>query len=102
MVNLGSQYGVDFVAYLHHTSLVHSEYAMLVLTEGATVRWTLRGWSKQECSEDVLSSLRQRVWAWGCVSFMWGTVLCGREDSSKMEVQKIVRKIMPSMAFETM
>ncbi|CAH9072995.1 unnamed protein product, partial [Cuscuta europaea] len=32
VVRSGSQYGVDFVAYRHHPSLVHSEYAVLVLS----------------------------------------------------------------------
>ncbi|KAJ7980956.1 tRNA-splicing endonuclease subunit Sen2-1-like [Quillaja saponaria] len=34
VVMSGSQYGVDFVAFLHHPALVHSEYAVLVLSEG--------------------------------------------------------------------
>lgn len=34
VVRSGLQYGVDFVAYRHHPSLVHSEYAVLVLSKG--------------------------------------------------------------------
>nr|GEX65405.1 ribonuclease H-like domain-containing protein [Tanacetum cinerariifolium] len=34
VVRSGDQYGVDFVAYRHHPSLVHSEYGVLVLREG--------------------------------------------------------------------
>ncbi|ERN15021.1 hypothetical protein AMTR_s00032p00237240 [Amborella trichopoda] len=33
VVRQGSQYGTDFVAYRHHPALVHSEYAVLVLSE---------------------------------------------------------------------
>ncbi|KAK4358763.1 hypothetical protein RND71_020992 [Anisodus tanguticus] len=33
VVRLGSQYGVDYVAYRHHPALVHSEYAVLALSE---------------------------------------------------------------------
>ena len=33
VVRSGSQYGVDFVAYRHHPSLVHSEYAVIVLSD---------------------------------------------------------------------
>ncbi|KNA03769.1 hypothetical protein SOVF_205940 [Spinacia oleracea] len=32
VVKSGSQYGVDYVAYRHHPALVHSEYAILVLS----------------------------------------------------------------------
>ncbi|GAV83910.1 tRNA_int_endo domain-containing protein/tRNA_int_endo_N domain-containing protein [Cephalotus follicularis] len=34
VVRSGLQYGVDFIDYRHHPSLVHSEYAVLVLLEG--------------------------------------------------------------------
>ncbi|KAJ8768776.1 hypothetical protein K2173_023680 [Erythroxylum novogranatense] len=40
VVRPGSQYGVDFVAYRHHPSLVHSEYAVLVLSESVCGRLT--------------------------------------------------------------
>ncbi|XP_057548380.1 tRNA-splicing endonuclease subunit Sen2-1-like [Amaranthus tricolor] len=33
VVKSGSQYGVDYVAYRQHPALVHSEYAVLVLSE---------------------------------------------------------------------
>lgn len=33
VVRSGSQYGVDYVAYRHHPALVHSEYAVVVLSE---------------------------------------------------------------------
>ncbi|CAI9105186.1 OLC1v1004052C1 [Oldenlandia corymbosa var. corymbosa] len=34
VVKPGNLYGADFVAYRHHPSLVHSEYAVLVLSDG--------------------------------------------------------------------
>ncbi|XP_074558704.1 putative tRNA-splicing endonuclease subunit Sen2 [Curcuma longa] len=33
VVRLGTNYGVDFVAYRHHPALVHAEYAVLVIPE---------------------------------------------------------------------
>lgn len=33
VVRSGSQYGVDYVVYRHHPALVHSEYAVIVLSE---------------------------------------------------------------------
>ncbi|KAJ4953756.1 hypothetical protein NE237_030588 [Protea cynaroides] len=47
VVRPGSQYGVDFVAYRHHPALVHSEYAVVVLSEGGENR-RLRVWSDLE------------------------------------------------------
>ena len=53
----GLQYGVDFVAYRHHPSLVHSEYAVIVLSEGDVGR--LRVWSDIQtlwkCCENIVS-----------------------------------------------
>lgn len=48
VVRSGSQYGVDYVAYRHHPALVHSEYAVLVLSEGkgnGNSRGRLKLWS---------------------------------------------------------
>ncbi|KAK6235367.1 hypothetical protein QUC31_019111 [Theobroma cacao] len=46
VVRPGLQYGVDFVAYRHHPALVHSEYAVLVLSEGDNdLNGRLRVWS---------------------------------------------------------
>lgn len=51
VVRSGSQYGVDFVAYRHHPSLVHSEYAVLVLAEGEDgENGRLRVWSDIHCT----------------------------------------------------
>nr|XP_043634052.1 tRNA-splicing endonuclease subunit Sen2-1-like [Erigeron canadensis] len=47
VVTRGGQYGADFVAYRHHPSLVHSECAVLVLSEKKADR--LRVWSDYEC-----------------------------------------------------
>ncbi|KAJ4838921.1 hypothetical protein Tsubulata_025957 [Turnera subulata] len=52
VVRPGSQYGVDYVAYRHHPSLVHSEYTVLVLSEGEgeNVNGRLRVWSDIYCT----------------------------------------------------
>ncbi|XP_043688072.1 tRNA-splicing endonuclease subunit Sen2-2-like [Telopea speciosissima] len=48
-VRPGSQYGVDFVAYHHHPALVHSEYAVIVVSEsGDNANRRLRVWSDLE------------------------------------------------------
>ncbi|KAJ8563686.1 hypothetical protein K7X08_032138 [Anisodus acutangulus] len=51
VVRSGSQYGVDFVAYRHHPALVHSEYAVLVLSSArnGTSNGRLRVWSDFQC-----------------------------------------------------
>lgn len=51
VVRSGSQYGVDYVAYRHHPALVHSEYAVLVLSERkANSNARLRLWSDMYCT----------------------------------------------------
>ncbi|KAG8075608.1 hypothetical protein GUJ93_ZPchr0006g40676 [Zizania palustris] len=35
VVRSGLQYGADFVAYSHHPALVHSEFVVVVVAEGA-------------------------------------------------------------------
>lgn len=46
VVKSGSQYGVDYVAYRHHPAFVHSEYAVLVLSErNGSSNERLRLWS---------------------------------------------------------
>ncbi|XP_010520341.1 PREDICTED: tRNA-splicing endonuclease subunit Sen2-2 [Tarenaya hassleriana] len=55
IVRSGLQYGVDFVAYRHHPSLVHSEYAVLVQSgdgDGNGGNFRLRVWS------DIHSAVR--------------------------------------------
>ncbi|XP_010680990.2 tRNA-splicing endonuclease subunit Sen2-1 [Beta vulgaris subsp. vulgaris] len=56
VVRSGSQYGVDYVVYRHHPALVHSEYAVIVLSE-----------------RDGISNERLKLW-----SDLYGTIrLCG-------------------------
>ncbi|GER42099.1 splicing endonuclease 1 [Striga asiatica] len=52
LVKSGSQYGVDFVAYRHHPSLVHAEYAVIVLSdEGESSKnKRLNSWSDLHCT----------------------------------------------------
>jgi len=51
VVRSGSQYGVDYVAYRHHPALVHSEYAVLVLSDrNANSNARLRLWSDLYCT----------------------------------------------------
>lgn len=51
VVRSGSQYGVDYVAYRHHPALVHSDYAVLVLSErNANSNGRLRLWSDMYCT----------------------------------------------------
>ncbi|XP_040994476.1 tRNA-splicing endonuclease subunit Sen2-1-like [Juglans microcarpa x Juglans regia] len=58
VVKSGSTYGVDFVAYRHHPSLVHSEYAVLVLSEGEDeVNGRLRLWSDLHCTTRLSGSV---------------------------------------------
>ncbi|GAB2296866.1 hypothetical protein Dimus_030967 [Dionaea muscipula] len=47
VVRAGSQYGVDYVAYRHHPALVHSEYAVLVLSNNDE---RLREWTDFHCT----------------------------------------------------
>lgn len=62
IVRSGLQYGVDFVVYRHHPSLVHSEYVVLVQFIGGNDR--LRTWSDIHCTvrltgRNTVGSLRQ-------------------------------------------
>ncbi|CAA0811956.1 tRNA-splicing endonuclease subunit Sen2-1 [Striga hermonthica] len=51
VVKSGSLYGVDFVAYRHHPSLVHAEYAVIVLSdEGESKNGRLNSWSDFHCT----------------------------------------------------
>ncbi|KAM3374133.1 tRNA-splicing endonuclease subunit Sen2-1 [Capsicum galapagoense] len=62
VVRSGSQYGVDFVAYRHHPALVHSEYAVLVLSAqvvSANVR--LRVWSDFHCTLRLCGSVAKTL-----------------------------------------
>ncbi|XP_050209858.1 tRNA-splicing endonuclease subunit Sen2-1-like [Mercurialis annua] len=62
VVRPGSQYGVDFVAYRHHPSLVHSEYAVLVLSEDdANANGRLRVWSDFYCTIRLCGSVAKTL-----------------------------------------
>ncbi|PWA47658.1 tRNA-splicing endonuclease [Artemisia annua] len=62
VVMSGHRYGVDFVAYRHHPSLVHSEYAVLVLSEGdANGNNRLRVWSDYQCTLRLCGSVAKAL-----------------------------------------
>lgn len=61
VVMSGVRYGVDFVAYHHHPALVHSEFAVLVLSskeEGCgDANARLRSWSDIHCTTRLCSGV---------------------------------------------
>ncbi|CAN4098911.1 unnamed protein product [Withania somnifera] len=62
VVRSGSQYGVDFVAYRHHPALVHSEYAVLVLSaQNASANGRLRVWSDFHCTLRLCGSVAKTL-----------------------------------------
>ncbi|KAG5515441.1 hypothetical protein RHGRI_036482 [Rhododendron griersonianum] len=62
VVRSGSQYGVDFIAYRHHPALVHSEYAVLVLSEGqGNANGRLRVWSDFQCTLRLCGSVAKTL-----------------------------------------
>lgn len=62
IVRSGSQYGVDFVAYRHHPVLVHSDYAVLVLSEGnQDSNGRLRVWSDFHCTIRLCGSVAKTL-----------------------------------------
>ncbi|MFS7894288.1 putative tRNA-intron lyase [Helianthus anomalus] len=60
VVRSGCQYGVDFVAYRHHPSLVHSEYGVLVFSDG-NANDRLRVWSDFQCSLRLCGSVAKTL-----------------------------------------
>lgn len=56
----GLQYGVDFVAYRHHPSLVHSEYSVLVRS-GDSDSDRLRVWSDIHCTVRLSGSVAKTL-----------------------------------------
>ncbi|CAN6863022.1 unnamed protein product [Brassica oleracea] len=54
----GLQYGVDFVAYRHHPSLVHSEYSVLVQSGDSN---RLRVWSDVHCAVRLSGSVAKTL-----------------------------------------
>ncbi|XP_047338362.1 tRNA-splicing endonuclease subunit Sen2-2-like [Impatiens glandulifera] len=64
VVRSGAQYGVDYVAYRHHPSMVHSEYAVLVLYEKEDCfARRLRVWSDYECAIRLCGSVAKTLLA---------------------------------------
>ncbi|XP_076903055.1 tRNA-splicing endonuclease subunit Sen2-2-like [Bidens hawaiensis] len=61
VVRSGCQYGVDFVAYRHHPSLVHSEYGVLVFYEGNGMNDRLRVWSDFQCTLRLCGSVAKTL-----------------------------------------
>ncbi|KAF8397635.1 hypothetical protein HHK36_016555 [Tetracentron sinense] len=62
VVRSGSQYGVDFVAYRYHPSLVHSEYAGVVQLEGdSDANGRLRVWSDFQCTIRLCGSVAKTL-----------------------------------------
>ncbi|KAF3677594.1 tRNA-splicing endonuclease subunit Sen2-2 [Capsicum annuum] len=62
VVRSGSQYGVDFVAYRHHPALVHSEYAVLVLSaQDGSANGRLRVWSDFHCTLRLCGSVAKTL-----------------------------------------
>lgn len=62
VVRSGSQYGVDFVAYRHHPSLVHSEYAVLVSAEAeGNASGRLKVWSDIHCTLRLCGSVAKTL-----------------------------------------
>ncbi|CAA7025041.1 unnamed protein product [Microthlaspi erraticum] len=59
VLRLGSQYGVDFVAYRHHPSLVHAEYSVLVRSGDSDDR--LRVWSDVHCTVRLSGSVAKTL-----------------------------------------
>ncbi|XP_019234796.1 PREDICTED: tRNA-splicing endonuclease subunit Sen2-1-like isoform X3 [Nicotiana attenuata] len=62
VVRLGSQYGVDFVAYRHHPAFVHSEYAVLVMSaRNGNTNGRLRVWSDFQCTLRLCGSVAKTL-----------------------------------------
>ncbi|KAB5541550.1 hypothetical protein DKX38_014524 [Salix brachista] len=56
----GLQYDVDFVAYRHHPSMVHSEYVVIVLSEEGDAG-RLRVWSDFHCTIRLCGSVAKTL-----------------------------------------
>ncbi|KAH6814070.1 splicing endonuclease 2 [Perilla frutescens var. frutescens] len=62
VLRAGSQYGVDFVAYRHHPALVHSEYAVLALSdEDGNTNARLKVWSDFHCTLRLCGSVAKTL-----------------------------------------
>ncbi|GMH06777.1 hypothetical protein Nepgr_008617 [Nepenthes gracilis] len=62
VVRSGSQYGVDYVVYRHHPALVHSEYAVIVLSDTSDdADERLRVWSDFHCTTRLCGSVAKTL-----------------------------------------
>lgn len=63
VVRSGAQYGVDFIVYRHHPARVHSEYGVLVLSDGddKDQNGRLRVWSDVHCTTRLLGSVAKTL-----------------------------------------
>lgn len=62
VVRSGSQYGVDFVAYRHHPALIHSQYAVLVLSaQDGNANGRLKVWSDFHCTLRLCGSVAKTL-----------------------------------------
>ncbi|KAJ8563538.1 hypothetical protein K7X08_031990 [Anisodus acutangulus] len=62
VVRSGCRCGVDFVAYRHHPALVHSEYAVLVLSaQDGNANGRLRVWSDFHCTLRLCGSVAKTL-----------------------------------------
>lgn len=63
VVRSGAQYGVDFIVYRHHPARVHSEYGVLVLSDGDDndLDGRLRVWSDVHCATRLLGSVAKSL-----------------------------------------
>lgn len=76
VVRSGSQYGVEYVAYRHHPSLVHSEYAVVVSTDGDSgENGRLRVWSDVHCTVRLCGSVAKAL-------LVLNISKCGHGDAS--------------------
>ncbi|KAL2325149.1 hypothetical protein Fmac_024207 [Flemingia macrophylla] len=59
VVRSGAQYGVDFIVYRHHPARVHSEYGVLILSDGDDndLNRRSRVWSDIHCTTRLLGSV---------------------------------------------
>ncbi|EEF36007.1 tRNA-splicing endonuclease subunit Sen2-1 [Ricinus communis] len=92
VVRPGSQYGVDFVAYRHHPSLVHSEYAVLVLSEeDANANGRLRVWSDFHCTLRLCGSVAKTLLVLGINKNCHGTTLPSCLEKYSVEERTFAR-----------
>ncbi|XP_050215467.1 tRNA-splicing endonuclease subunit Sen2-1-like [Mercurialis annua] len=95
VVRPGSQYGVDFVAYRHHPSLVHSEYAVLVLSEDdANANGRLQVWSDLYCAVRLCGSVAKTLLVLSVNGNCHGATSPSCLDSYSVEERTVTRWIL--------